>query len=246
MVISEKCYVAFLDILGFKNIVLNYEISEIEEIFKEIADTRTELFRNNRGLLDVIDMTLDDTYIRIMSDSIVIAIPTRIQTSLVFICECCRTIQSNLLQKGVLLRGGISEGDFYGDEEIMFGKGLVNAYNLEGIAEYPRIIISPDVVHAYDALVGTSTPIYITDMIVLAEDDLYYINYLMCIFGKEAHENVKNFIVHHIENGNQSPNVRRKYLWLKDYFNKCTQGANHCEGNFTKEEYIDIDITKGR
>lgn len=40
----------------------------------------------------------------------------------------------------LLLRGGVSEGNYYQNNNISFGSGLVKAYELEDKAKYPRII----------------------------------------------------------------------------------------------------------
>lgn len=51
-------------------------------------------------------------------------------------------VQSLLLQYGLLLRGGIAVGKLYHDGEIVYGPGLVKAYELESkLAIYPRIIM---------------------------------------------------------------------------------------------------------
>jgi hypothetical protein len=49
--------------------------------------------------------------------------------------------QSRLLQRGILVRGGMTIGPLYYDELHVFGPGLVRAYELEShLAVYPRII----------------------------------------------------------------------------------------------------------
>jgi hypothetical protein len=46
------------------------------------------------------------------------------------------------MSKGFFIRGGISVGSFYSDKNIIFSKGLVNAYLLESKkANFPRVII---------------------------------------------------------------------------------------------------------
>ena len=245
MVINENCYVMFLDILGFKDIIIKRDSNDVKAIFDTIVRTREKILEDNKYCFEQLDFAIQNAYIRIMSDSIVMAIPTKIPVSLAFLGECCRTLQASLLREGIVLRGGIAEGEFYGDEEIMYGKGLVKAYNLECISEYPRVIISPDVVHSYVNRVGTSTPIYITDFIMMSkEDEFYFVNYLMVYLASYEQKELVDFIVMNIENGLQSPNVRKKYLWLKKYYNRCIIEEHYAEYYGLEEKSIDIDITK--
>ena len=242
MELDARCYIAFLDILGFKEIVKKRGNEYIKDIFGKIVASRENIKITNKGLDTSLDSVIDNTYIRILSDSIIIAIPSRFDISLVFLCECCRIIQSTLLTQNVLLRGGISCGDFYGNEEIMFGKGLVTAYELENMAEHPRIIISPEIVHEYHERVGTSTPIYITDMIALDYDNYYFINYLMYFFTIGKKDQLIQFIREKICEEKLPIKVKNKYTWLQRYFNRCiTDEKCHCELN--NDDEINIDIT---
>ena len=59
-------------------------------------------------------------------------------------------VQTDLLSKhGLLSRGGITLGDYYRDENIVFGSGLVDAYILENNAETPRMLVDEKVIDAY-------------------------------------------------------------------------------------------------
>jgi len=51
------------------------------------------------------------------------------------------------MTKGFFLRGGISTGSYFADDNMIFSKGLVNAYQLESKkAIYPRVIIDKNIV----------------------------------------------------------------------------------------------------
>lgn len=239
MHINEDCYIAFIDILGFKKLIMSNTTSDILKLFNKIVATRKNIYKHNSNIDTEWNTMLSLTAIRIMSDSIVIAIPSRFPNSLAFVADCCRWIQSSLLSKNILVRGGISKGMFYINNEIMFGDGLVKAYSLEGYAQYPRIIISPDIVHNYDKIYGTSTEIYLTDFIIF-DNDYYYINYLMCITNYKP---IRNFILTEIEKESNNPEIKAKYLWLKDYFNKTINNPVY-EADINL--YINNDITIGR
>lgn len=52
----------------------------------------------------------------------------------------------NMWINNLLARGGISCGNFFKDERMIWGNALIQAYKLEGqIAIYPRIIVEPEI-----------------------------------------------------------------------------------------------------
>jgi hypothetical protein len=56
-------------------------------------------------------------------------------------------LQCGLLALGILIRGGISRGRAVHADDILYGEGMINAYNLESKAAiYPRIVIDPKLV----------------------------------------------------------------------------------------------------
>ena len=101
---------------------------------------------------DVGDMELENynkalskTRIHIMSDSIVIASPDEYAESLAVVIDLCSVIQEQLydLEQPVWVRGAIAVGEFYVDNNLVFGKAMVDAYIAqENYAVFPRIIFS--------------------------------------------------------------------------------------------------------
>ena len=74
---------------------------------------------------------------------------------------------NDALRHGYLIRGGISEGEFYKDDSNIFvyGKALIEAINLEEkIAIYPRIVVQSSI--------KKSNPQYFE----LATDGVWYLN----------------------------------------------------------------------
>ena len=134
-------YVGFLDILGFKKIVCEKEEKDILNIFEQIQC----IIDNLKKEFDIVPI-----FYRIMSDSIVVACDDSIPPALTVVLYCCGKIQELLLANGILLRGGVSHGKFYYNEAIMYGKGLVSAYELENnISKYPRIVVDTSSIIEY-------------------------------------------------------------------------------------------------
>lgn len=57
-------------------------------------------------------------------------------------------LQTKLITRGILVRGSISFGKLFSDDtnNIIVGPGLINAYELEAKANYPRIIIDRTII----------------------------------------------------------------------------------------------------
>jgi len=131
----EKAYVAFIDVLGFKNIVYNNNHEKLSKFF-EITKTSFELFDQTKAKLKKF----------ILSDSIIFAIEQG-ENNLKEILIAIRNLQAFLAAENIWVRGAISFGDVYmgdwGDGKIIYGDGYIKAYELEKKAVYPRVIIDP-------------------------------------------------------------------------------------------------------
>lgn len=149
---NEECYVAFLDILGFKEYVKTTKPDDILKMFQELDIITKSLKKDIISFAETEEMkkkanTLPkELYLYIMSDSIILAIKCCHEGALHFLVDCCQKIQAKLLsQYHLTLRGGISKGIYYGDQTINFGCGMIKACELEEKAKYPRILIDKEI-----------------------------------------------------------------------------------------------------
>lgn len=221
----KKCIIAFLDILGFKHMIDTKAFEEIRKIFLTIvpqSDLELALKRetddeDERGCN--YNNVLSDTKVHIMSDSIIIAAPEGRSEALAVVIDICNMIQHRLyeLAPPVFLRGAIAEGDFYLDEQLIFGKGLVNTYIAqENYAIYPRIIISDEVTEKCASAEA---------MILLQKDEdcYWYIDTLNHYFNSNTwddlqsskkYKKIKQYIDKNLY-GYSERRVREKYIWLQ-------------------------------
>ena len=157
----ETRIVAFIDILGFKNIIKRSE--ENIKIIKNINDAIEFLKtweKSNKWNLKIIEIEEDaqkkgienfniehKTNCTTFSDSIVVSVQADDQN----INEVCSTLIANLayisamlLSENFLLRGGITIGKLQHKENgVILGPALIEAYELEkNISKFPRIILS--------------------------------------------------------------------------------------------------------
>src|SRR5207245_1212687 len=78
------------------------------------------------------------------SDSVVISEGGRFGMSGVI--AIVRALAGELLKRGILCRGGIAQGRTYHANGIVFGEGMVRAYDLErDVAKTARIVIAHEV-----------------------------------------------------------------------------------------------------
>lgn len=121
-------YVAFIDILGFSEYVINEDNGEkTKQLFSFIKSICDKFNKNNKLCLGL----------SFFSDSIVL-VSEKFWKIAVMISHLEETLKSEL---GLLFRGGICYGKYYHDEEMTFGPAVVSAYRLENKAKYARIII---------------------------------------------------------------------------------------------------------
>lgn len=141
------CCVAYIDILGFKEMVMQdshlpvLALRFIKKFINIFYNSNNEKYKNDDIDDDIIPKAT------MFSDSIVISQSINEVDFPLFI-ELIAELQYGLFVKGILIRGGISYGKLYHDENYLFGKGLINAYLFESkYADYPRILVDTDLIN---------------------------------------------------------------------------------------------------
>ena len=141
----EECYVAFIDLLGFKNIVKTLECKEIYSIFEEIKDESLIQPIRFCGGDSNYNLPLDKVQKYVMSDSVIFYINIREEYSLAALIKQVSYSAQKLLRQNlpILMRGGISKGALFIRERIIYGPALNEAYELqEDVSVYPRIVLA--------------------------------------------------------------------------------------------------------
>lgn len=162
MVNYETRFCAFVDILGFRSLIAGiaddvHGIADLNDALSVISDT--PIFLNNPSLRGVVRPVLEsnsespiDHFIpdksssnvrgTSFSDSLVLTAPadfggaSNLLVALILLTH-------RLLDMAYLVRGGVAVGQVWHKKNLVFGPGLINAYDLEvGTAVYPRIVFS--------------------------------------------------------------------------------------------------------
>lgn len=219
----NKCYVAFMDILGFKDMVESNSLDYLIGVFDELK---------NRNLMTIKYMDKDivnpnSVNFKVMSDSLCAFINYNSKNALYNILAWCSTLQKRLIEHNdpILVRGAITLGDLYCKEDVIFGSGLSNSYLMEEkIAKYPRIIISKDLVD--DCEIDELHKSRIESITRLEKD--YYIStdYLKISDYNEINEvsnlidRIEDYAYSILNSGEakyQNESVKGKYMYLLEY-----------------------------
>ena len=225
-----KCYVAFLDILGFKNKILETPCENILDIFQKINKKPIKnIYKAEEGEWKPIFDPSSLQY-KIMSDSICFYIDADEPNALLCLIASCGVFQAMLLRLSVpiLIRGSIVLGDLYANDDITSGPGLTQAYLLEEKgAKYPRIIMTASTFN--EGFSGTRDDIQdqMKQLVFCDFDDYYCIDYLYCLTVdqkttplciEQLREHINNILATTTNN-----DIREKYLYLKNYYNRIFQ-----------------------
>jgi len=243
---------AFIDILGFKE--------RTSEAARNDASSRNEE-TNQQRLLEEIVKALEQATTRLESgknvtqvqsgksritekfftDNVIIGYSCKaesVQNDLLHLIEIVAEYQLCMATKGFFVRGGISHGLLAMNETIVFGKALLDAYELESkSAHYPRIILHPNLKQVIDVPLSSVPE---TDKATWARrlesdtDNFLFVNYLSALFGPSPHpRNPTNFqkidesmlvehrqqIETHLADSLSKFEIKAKYFWAGNYHN---------------------------
>lgn len=261
---SVNSIVIFFKVLGFSDLVIkdykkatliSHALSKISEQFNNvnqvsINDHTLKTLKNSCEFEDN-NYSTDHMYSTIFSNSVILSCPVMEKNRLFTVKEIIKMIcdvQFHMLQEGFLIRGGITIGDICHNNKYVFGKAVIEVFELERKkAMYPRIIISDKLLNAIvtdlnkSILVNTDNYKYLLeneyfyDQYIQEDDDLVtYIDYLGVgllkfaeIMGHNYIDDFKTDFLDKIDRvikdgkNNKNIDVKKKYFWLETkFFNK--------------------------
>ena len=222
--------IAYLDILGFRELIKTKPPGFISHVIGQAIKWTCPDEEERK--------TFKENYVN-FSDLIVHTIPLETRYNMAmpdgavyYEIKNLAIAQAILMIEKVLLRGALVVGQLERSYAVVFGPGLIAAYDLErSYAQYPRIILAPELLqnvkenpllraHAYNEEMT-----YISDYIKRDDDGMVFIDYLggwkavaeseevYVDFLKTHKKLIENRIVEFRSDGRILP----KYLWLKKY-----------------------------
>lgn len=146
--ILKDCFVAYIDILGVKNLVNNLE--QNKKLLNDIINTikiNTKITEANKketskdGKLELRGFYFSDSFAFIMEKE---------PKNLPYLFLVIRYLQDRFWESKLCFRGAITIGKMYFpkiEENVLIGQGIAEAYKLESeIAIYPRIVVSDNLI----------------------------------------------------------------------------------------------------
>jgi hypothetical protein len=252
----RRSIVTFLDILGYR-------------------DQVRKAFETNKGetLLLSLRKALDESYHHIkeeagisrpwvvkgFTDNFVIGFPFfyDAESEMGYIFSNLCAFQLMLVVHGFFIRGGLAIGDLYMDDEIVFGKGLLEALETEkNLARDPRIVLSRTAIQYLDRHVKYYSRIEVApqyDHVLKDRDGQVFINYLNLITEFEADYSVfldefkmhKKVVESRLKEYVSKPPIWDKYLWVANYHNWFCDQSPHFDESY-KIDLSEIPVGPSR
>lgn len=211
----ENKYCAFIDILGFKNKMKNFE--DALQYYQTYFSAYRGLERMHDEMVKAVQAALpgqqeDSSSVQsyCFSDSIILS--SSDWKTLFF--RICNTM-SFMLSFGFVFRGGIGYGKHFCDttdrDFYVVSEGLVSAVKVESsVARYPRIVLHES---ALNAVVDSAKSAWdLRNMLIQSEDDLWFINpFFLNPDIRDIHTRVKEWIDEF-----RGEAFVDKYLWMND------------------------------
>jgi hypothetical protein len=153
----SKRFVAFIDILGFTDIIRRTALPEpgitIDEIVAAL-DIPSPAEKGKLIIGSVGDISNSDHKITQFSDSLIIS-TNYSDAGLLHLIDHIEKIAFSFLKMGFLCRGGIASGLLFHEENVVFGPAMIEAYQLESSeAICPRIVLSKEVETYISSMAG--------------------------------------------------------------------------------------------
>ncbi|WP_415061056.1 hypothetical protein [Flavobacterium sp.] len=234
-----QSFCIYFDILGFS------------EKINEIQKNGLSYFNNYLSTLENIISHLTEYYnfgdenknkkfeLKIFTDNFVIGFPINDDGEIEFsqIFDVISYIQIEFIKNNIFIKGAIAHSNLYMDKNIVIGKALIDAYNLEEkYSIYPRIILSTEVsekVNNYIEYYADKKNCPVNSRCLIDKDGFIFINYLNYLLdfyidgdGDEIQVEIEKELLTHkkiiIKNLNlfkTNDRVFKKFEWIANYHN---------------------------
>lgn len=239
-----KSYITYMDILGYSNMILQYKGESLLNTFNAIKDSKKVLKLSDMGVETKVK-------VKMFSDNVIAATPVPHVVEENMACKFLHMYQAARCQyilcyNGFLARGGFVIDDLYIDDDIVFGKGILNVHHLEDkVAIYPRIILDEN---TYSELCQTDSWVPVNKYICRDVDGILYIDFLNILYIYEVvltcyyddyYEKLRELfwnqifplqdvILKNIVGYKDNEKILKKYEWFAKYFKKfCNENYPH-------------------
>jgi len=240
--------VTYIDILGYQDQVKNaVDAGRGKAILLDLRKAFDETYHH---IKDESEVSHPHWLVKGFTDNIVIGYPVfqDAEPEMGYMFSNLCTFQLMMIIHGFFIRGGMAIGDLYMDDEIVFGEGLIEAFEAEqNLARDPRIVLSESAIKYLKYHLKTYVRVEVSpqyDHLLKDCDGQIFINYLGLITEFEAEYTVgfdefkkhKEIIESRLKEYVSKPAIWNKYLWIANYHNWFCDQSSH----FDKSYKIDL------
>jgi len=232
----EERLVAFLDILGFEDLIERSVGPDAQvgvDNIRHALEAPTPVGPEAIVLGRIGDISESDHRMTCFSDSIAISVePT--EKGLMLLLHHIARIGWRLTELRMLLRGGIARGDLYHEGSIVFGPAFLKAYRMERkVARFPRVVLGEEV-----AALGLSVAAPVDEIFRRFarrdEDGLHFVNVLWVLRTamdsasepleewRQLCEKIDAWLAEEGVRSADHPRRREKIDWFRRYFDWAT------------------------
>jgi hypothetical protein len=236
----DKRYVAFLDILGFRNLI--EKTVRDRDLFDAVLEA-CESLAWEKSFADDLEMIASGAKnpphtrrLYMFSDCIYCTtMPTSEGIKELF--ESVSRLCKSLIYTGVFVRGAIVLGEVYEKDRVIFGPGVIAAYDNESkAAKFPRVLVTDEIYaqsQSIEYTVGGRSPMWLKDQIRRDSDGLYHLDWLRHYHriyepgakgfrtdGPLDFRVIKNFVEYWLGEAKGRVDIQSKMRWFAGYFNE--------------------------
>jgi hypothetical protein len=217
--------ISYLDILGFRELVETKTAGEISQVLRILAESvePSQMFKSEK-----IQFTkFSDTVIRSMPAA------KHYPRNFLFELRSIMYAQIALIPRGITVRGAVTVGDIVQSWKVVYGPGVVRAYELESRkGSPPRIVVDEEALSRLQPAIDKEQLGGELDGLIRREGSTIYLDYLRAC---EHELNVPEqeypmFLALHrdlirkgLAKGAVHPFLLPKYEWLKEYHERTLQ-----------------------
>ena len=224
--------VAFLDILGFsQEIRESHDAGQSDALLQRFTTVIRQWYALLRDQPQSGDRCGRVWELKAFTDNVVLGHPIRRDGEAEFghLMSDVALLQIGLAHEGFFVRGGIAVGDLYMDEDIVFGVGLLDAYEAEQNAGAPRVVLAESAVQLVRRHLKYYASVEISPQnrdLLIDEDNRFFVNYLSRSWPNHTEAPLFDWLTEHrdalvgkLDRHRAEPHVWAKYAWVARYHN---------------------------
>jgi hypothetical protein len=231
-------YVAFVDILGFSEIVVRNAEPDRAKQRKALVKLLHQV--GDRGIDQIFG---DDFLFQQFSDSIIMS-ESPSGLGLVNLLGAVSDLAEELLSKGLLIRGGIAKGTLHHDDKVVFGPAFLDAYRIEStIAEFPRVVLSSEVYKDALGFIKKEDRFgRLKSLIKLADDGPAFVHVLADLLNEKPlrknWHSIGPMISRLLRDAMHDPRRYKKLKWLAVYWNETVRGTSYAQIPLRSDDWL--------